>query len=370
MKKIATLLATLSALSLAAAEATLYQSPTVNRTHIAFAWAGDVWSVAREGGVAQRLTAHAGIEGRPHFSPDGSLLAFTGEYDGNTDVFVMNATGGVPRRLTWHPGDDEVVGWTRDGKRVLFRSERESVRSYTQLFTIPLDGGGLPELVQLPHADEGSFSPDGSWIAVQPISQWQPDWKRHQGGQSGQIWLARLSDSHIERVPHKGSNDHAPVWVGDDVYFISDRDSRAGTKSIYAYNRKSGAVTQVVATGWTSSRCPPAPMRSSTSASARSTCSIRRRRAPDRFRSASKATSSGSGRTSSPRPTRSATPPSRPPARVPCSRHAATSSPCRRRRATRATSRARPASWSAIRPGLRTGSRSPTSPRSRASTRW
>jgi tricorn protease len=247
MKKVAILVAALSAFSLAAAEATLYQSPTLNRTHIAFAWAGDLWSVAREGGVAQRLTAHAGIEAQPQFSPDGSLLAFTGEYDGNTDVFVMNATGGVPRRLTYHPGPDEVLGWTRDGKRVLFRSDRESVRNYTQLFTIPLEGGGLPDLVQLPHADEGWFSPDGSWIAVQPISQWQPDWKRHKGGQAGQIWLTRLSDSHVERVPHKGSNDHAPVWMGDDVYFISDRDSRTGTKSIYSFNRKSGAVTQVVA---------------------------------------------------------------------------------------------------------------------------
>jgi len=246
LRKLAVLLAVLSALAMHGAEATLFQSPTISRTHIAFAWAGDLWSVPREGGVAQRLTAHAGIESLPHFSPDGSQIAFTGEYDGNTDVFVMHASGGVPTRLTWHPGPDEALGWTRDGNRVLFRSERESVRNHTQLFTIGLEGG-LPELVQLPHADEGSFSPDGTFIAVQPISQWQRDWKRHQGGQSGQIWLVRMSDSQVERVPHRGSNDHSPVWLGDRVYFISDRDSRSGTKSIYAYDRATKAVTRVLA---------------------------------------------------------------------------------------------------------------------------
>lgn len=246
MKKLALLLFVLTATVAFAAEHTLYQSPTLSRTRIAFAYAGDIWSVPREGGVAQRLTTDIGVESNPHFSPDGSLIAFTGEYDGNTDVYVVPAAGGVPKRLTFHPGVDDVVGWTNDGKTVLFRSTRQSARGYSQLFTIGLDGA-LPQLVPLPHAFEGSFSPDDSRIAYQPITQWQPDWKRQKGGQTGQIWIARVSDSTVERVPHPGSNDHAPVWMGDTVYFISDRGSRTGTTSIFAYDTRAKAVSQVIA---------------------------------------------------------------------------------------------------------------------------
>ena len=246
MNKLASVLALFVATLAAAAGHTLYQAPTLSRTRIAFAYAGDIWTVSRDGGVAERLTTYAGVESDPHFSPDGSKVAFTGEYDGNTDVYVISAEGGVPQRLTFHPGADQAVGWTSDGKKVLFRSSRQSVRGYGQLFTIGLDGG-LPELVPLPHADDGSFSPDDSRIAYQPISQWQPDWKRQKGGQAAQIWIARISDSSIERVPHPGSNDHAPAWMGDTVYFISDRGSRTGTTSIFAYDTRTKSVTEVLA---------------------------------------------------------------------------------------------------------------------------
>ncbi|HXA19572.1 MAG TPA: PDZ domain-containing protein [Thermoanaerobaculia bacterium] len=245
MNKFAFVFALFVATSAAATGHTLYQAPTLSRTRIAFAYAGDLWTVSRDGGVAERLTTYAGVESDPHFSPDGSKVAFTGEYDGNTDVYVISADGGIPQRLTFHPGADQAVGWTSDGKKVLFRSSRQSVRGYGQLFTIGLDGG-LPELVPLPHADEGSFSPDDSRIAYQPISQWQPDWKRQKGGQTGQIWIARMSDSSIERVPHPGSNDHAPAWLGDTVYFISDRGSRTGTTSIYAYDTRTKSVSEVL----------------------------------------------------------------------------------------------------------------------------
>jgi tricorn protease len=246
MNKLAVVFALFVATNASAAGHTLYQTPTLSRTKIAFAYAGDIWTVSRDGGVAERLTTYAGVESDPHFSPDGSRVAFTGEYDGNTDVYVISADGGLPQRLTYHPGADQAVGWSSDGKKVLFRSSRQSTRGYGQLFTIGLDGG-FPELVPLPHADEGSFSPDDSRIAYQPISQWQPDWKRQKGGQTGQIWIARMSDSSIERVPHPGSNDHAPAWLGETVYFISDRGSRTGTTSIYAYDIRTKAVTEVVA---------------------------------------------------------------------------------------------------------------------------
>ncbi len=202
--------------------------------------------MSREGGTANRLTTDVGVERNPVFSPDGSLVAFTGEYDGNTDVFVIPAEGRQPQRLTFHPGDDEVVAWTHDGKRVLFRTSRASARAYDQLFTVGLDGR-LPEMVPLPYAEGGSFSFDDSRIAYQPITQWEPDWKRQLGGQTGQIWIARLSDSTVlDRVPHSASNDHAPAWVGDTIYFISDRDSRTGTTSIFAYDTGTRAVREVL----------------------------------------------------------------------------------------------------------------------------
>ena len=224
-------------------DATLFQKPTINRTHIVFSYAGDLWIVPREGGDAKRLTAGIGIETDPHFSPDGSLVAFTGEYDGNTDVYTIPATGGMPKRLTYHPGIDRAIGWTPDGKQVLFASARNSTSNYTRLFTIGVDGGGLPAEVPLPVASFGAFPADGSAIAYEPISQWQPDWKRYAGGQTMPIWIARLSDSSIQKVPRDNSNDRNPMWIGDRIYFLSNR---TGAVTLFAYDTKSKKVDQLI----------------------------------------------------------------------------------------------------------------------------
>ncbi|HKY05479.1 MAG TPA: protease, partial [Blastocatellia bacterium] len=182
------------------------------------------------------------LETSPIFSPDGRWVAFTGEYDGNIDVYVVAATGGVPRRVTYHPGSDEIVGWTTDSKRVLFRSTRASNSGYARLFTVAAEGG-FPDEVPLPMAKEGSFSPDGSRIAYQPLSQWQPDWKRYRGGQTSPIWIARLADSSIEKLPRENSNDFNPMWVGNTVYFLSDRNGLVG---LFSYDTGSKKITQVV----------------------------------------------------------------------------------------------------------------------------
>jgi tricorn protease len=221
----------------------LLRNPTASRSQIAFSYAGDIWIVAREGGEARRLTTGPGAETRPIFSPDGSMIAFTGEYDGNQDVFVVPAAGGVPRRLTYHPGPDEAVGWTPDGKRVLFNSPRDSYSYFPQLFTVPVEGG-FPSMVPLPMAEEGSFSTDGSQIAYVPTIQWQNAWKRYRGGQTKPIWIASLNDSSVTaKIPRDNSNDFNPMWVGDTIYFLSDR---RGPVALFAYDTKSKQVRQVV----------------------------------------------------------------------------------------------------------------------------
>src|ERR1700683_2379451 len=136
----------------------LLRFPTVSKTQIVFNYAGDLWIVSRDGGAARRLTSGIGTEALPFFSPDGSMIAFTGEYDGNLDVYVVSASGGIPRRLTFHPAEEDVLGWTPDGKKILFASWGNSFRHFEdQLYTVPVEGG-LPTQLPLPIGDEASFS--------------------------------------------------------------------------------------------------------------------------------------------------------------------------------------------------------------------
>ena len=219
----------------------LVQSPTLSRTQIVFVFGGYLWSVPREGGEARQLTT-GGHERLPVFSPDGRWIAFSGDYDGNTDVYVMPAEGGEPRRLTWHPQADLVAGWTPDSKRILFRSEREAYADFSRLYTVPV-GGGLPEVLPIWRGEEAWYSPDGSRLAYVPNMQWQKAWKRYRGGQTTPVHIVRLSDLALEKIPRENSNDSHPVWMGDTVYFLSDRD---GPVTLYAYNTKRREVKQLI----------------------------------------------------------------------------------------------------------------------------
>ena len=221
----------------------LFRTPTVSNTQIVFAFAGDLWSVPREGGNAIRLTTSPGVESYPFFSPDGSLIAFTGEYDGNIDVFVIPANGGVPQRLTHHPQEDLAVGWTLDGSRILFRSGRNSARDTTMLFTVPISGG-FPTELPIHRADHGSYSPDGKQLAYVPFFQWQAAWKRYRGGQTKPIWIANLQDSSISaKIPRENSNDFNPMWIGNSIYFLSDRN---GPVALFRYDLADKQVKQLV----------------------------------------------------------------------------------------------------------------------------
>ena len=225
-----------------ASQALLIRHPTLSRDQIAFCYAGDIWTVSREGGDAQRLTAGVGAKCDPYFSPDGKWIAFTGDYYGNPDVFVIPATGGEPRRLTYHPSSDAVEGWSPDGKSILFVSGRTSNTDPPKLFTVPVEGG-FPSELPLPMGSSGSFSPDATRIAYTPKVQWQAAWKRYRGGQTMAIWIAWLSDSHIEKIPRNNSNDFNPMWVGDKVYFLSDRN---GPVSLFSYDTSSHKVSEIV----------------------------------------------------------------------------------------------------------------------------
>jgi tricorn protease len=221
----------------------LLSDPAISADRLAFIYAGDLWTASLDGKNVKRLTSDVGAESNPAFSPDGKWIAFSGQYEGNTDVYVVSAEGGVPRRLTWHPGADLVQGFTPDGSAVLFTSPRAVYTTrYRQLFTVPV-GGGPETQLPIPNADRGSYSADGRYIAYNPVGPAYRQWKRYRGGSVSKIWIFDTQTKEIERIPQPAgrSNDAAPMWVGDSVYFLSDRD---GEFNLWSYDRKAKTLAQ------------------------------------------------------------------------------------------------------------------------------
>lgn len=228
----------------------LLRHPTVSRDSVAFEYAGDLWVVSRSGGTARRLTSTPSFEIDPYFSPDGSQIAFTATVAGNTDVYVVSAAGGDPKRLTYHPGIDRVRGWKPDGKTIIFASNRTGVpqQSYMQLWTISVDGG-LPEMLPLPRAFSGAYSPDGARLAYEEfatafVPEWFETsmWRHYRGGRTHPISIVNLSDSSVQKLPWTNSNDSFPMWLGNTIYFLSDRNH---TVNLFAYRTDTKALTQV-----------------------------------------------------------------------------------------------------------------------------
>jgi len=216
--------------------------PDVSARWVAFAYAGDIWLAPRGGGDARRVTSSPTVERDPHFSPDGKWLAFTGEYGGNEDVYVVGVDSGAPRRLTWHPGQDEVRGWTPDGRKVVFMSTRTGVPdNEPSLWTVALDGG-LPEQLPVPRAQAGALAPDGRSIAYQLVRPWETEMRRYRGGQNQPIRVLDLATHAMTALPWTDSRDQQPVWLGGTIYFISDRD---WTNNVWAYDTQSQALTQI-----------------------------------------------------------------------------------------------------------------------------
>lgn len=226
-----------------AEETRLLRYPDIHRDKIVFVYAGDLWLVNAEGGIARRLTSDDGFELFPKFSPDGKLIAFTGQYDGNTDVYLIPAEGGEPKRLTYRPGfenqadrfgfDDMVLDWHPDGKRILFRSWRESYNSWFQTLFLISKKGGFPERLPLPEAGLTSFSPDGSKIAYNRVFRNFRTWKRYRGGLAQDVWVYDLNQNTVQQITDHAGTDTSPMWYEEKIYFVSDRDH---TANIFCYD--------------------------------------------------------------------------------------------------------------------------------------
>ena len=221
----------------------LLRTPTVSATQIAFAYAQNIWVVPRAGGMARRVTSFQGQTSNPHFSPDGKWIAFSGEYAGNLDVYVVPADGGEPRRLTWHPGADSAQGWTPDGRSVMFSSSRAtwSPSGAPRFWTVPA-AGGVEEPMPLPRGFQGKISADGSHLAYRMNNSWDDERRNYRGGQNRPIWIVDLKSYDLVQPPWTDSKDIDPVWSGDTVYFISDRD---GVANVWSYDTGTKKLAQV-----------------------------------------------------------------------------------------------------------------------------
>jgi tricorn protease len=222
----------------------LLHQPALSSTHVAFVYGDDLWVARIDGSDVRRLTTDDAVESNPAFSPDGTTIAFSAQYDGNTDVYVVPVEGGAPRRLTWHPGPDVVQGFTPDGRRVLFTSPRAVFTTrHTQLFTVSLDGG-MPDALSLPNASSGAYSPDGRRLAYNPLAPRFEQWKQYRGGTVSRIWLFDFTNQDVEKVPQPATraNDVDGMWIGGTLYFRSDR---AGEFNLFSYVPGSGTVRQL-----------------------------------------------------------------------------------------------------------------------------
>jgi len=228
---------------LTAQETRLLRQPNLGPDRIAFVYGGDVWTADRSGGNVARLTATPAVEEHPHFSPDGKRIAFTSNRNGETAVYVVEATGGMPRRLTWHPSGATVRGWTTDGKAVLFASTRNTAPvPYNRLWTVPATGGPATRL-SAQWGYDGSFSPDGRRIALDRMTRWDGEWRNYKGGQNTPLILLDPATNAEVLLPHDDrTTDVQPNWLGDEVFFLSDRD---WTMNVWAYRVKTESLRQV-----------------------------------------------------------------------------------------------------------------------------
>ncbi len=224
--------------------ARLFQYPDVSKTHVAFSYGGDIWTVAKEGGVAAKLTSPTGKEVFPRFSPDGSLIAFSGNYDGNMDIYIVPTNGGLPTRVTHHGMTDRLLDWYPDGKHLLYVSSRESGKQRFSQFYKVSNEGGMAEKLPLAYGEFGCLSPDGKKIAFTDRTRMFRTWKRYRGGTAADVWIFDLESLESKNVTDNIANDELPMWAGDKIYYLSDQGENARF-NLWVYDTKSDKNEQV-----------------------------------------------------------------------------------------------------------------------------
>ncbi len=220
----------------------LLRQPTISKTQVAFTYGGDIWVTDFGNQQTLRLTSTGAVESNPHFSPDGKTIAFTSNRSGTSAVYTVPVTGGNPTRLTWYPSAAFVRGWTPDGENVLYSSSRETAPArYGRLWTVPKNGGPSVLLMQQWGAD-GSYSSDGKQIVIDRVSRWDVEWRDYRGGQNTPLIIVNLDDLSEELLPNEKQTDTHPLWLGDNIYFLSDRD---WVTNIWSYSTKTKELKQI-----------------------------------------------------------------------------------------------------------------------------
>ena len=242
MKSLAAALVVVGSSLLSAQGTRLLRDPSLGPTFIAFTYGGDIWTVPRQGGEARRITSTPAVEKDPRVSPDGRWIAFTSNRGGSDAVYLVAAEGGNPRRLTWSPSGENARGWTPDGRRVLFSSGRVSApTSYDKLFTIPVDGGPA-QMVPAYMGFRGSFSPDGKRIVVDRVDRWDTEFRSYRGGQNTPLTITDVSTAAETPLPNERTMDIDPVWVGETIYFLSDRD---WATNVWSFDTRNSQLKQL-----------------------------------------------------------------------------------------------------------------------------
>ncbi len=220
----------------------LLRMPSLSANHVAYSYGGDIWITELGSQKTLRLTSTAAVESNPHISPDGKWVAFNSNRSGNNAVYIVSIEGGTPKRLTWHPSASLTRGWSADGKHVLFATPRETAPAgLDRLWTVSIDGGPSTLLTKQWGTD-GSYSPDGKQIVIDRVHRWDVEWRNYRGGQNTPLVILNLADQTEKLIPNESTFDIQPLWLGDKIYFLSDRD---WVSNIWSYTPASGELKQI-----------------------------------------------------------------------------------------------------------------------------